>query len=317
MEPAKLKDYFEAARLDHWVKQLFVLPGIVLAWILSRSHSAPFQHLILPIILGLIATSLVASANYLLNEWLDSTYDKHHPLKSNRPFVKRKPKAATLLLAYSIFAGTGLLISVWINLSVAWVQFALLLSGLIYNVRPIRSKDIPFVDVLTESLNNPLRFLIGWTLVTDTLIPPSSVLIAYWMGGAFLMGIKRYAEYKTVESMQGKEVLVAYRKVFKVYNGDRLLVSSFFYALLSAFTMAVFLTKYRIEYLLLFPVISALFASYLRIALKPASGAQAPEKLIREKTLWVIIFVLLILFIFCSFVDIPQLHILIDPYIGI
>lgn len=317
MEPAKLKDYFEAARLDHWIKQLFVLPGIVLAWILGRSYTVPFQDLILPIILGLIATSLVASANYLLNEWLDSTYDKHHPLKSNRPFVKRTPNAATLLLAYSIFAGMGLLIAVWINLSVAWVQFALLLSGLIYNVRPIRSKDIPFVDVLTESLNNPLRFLIGWTLVTDTLIPPSSVLIAYWMGGAFLMGIKRYAEYNTVESMQGKDVLVAYRKVFKVYNGDRLLVSSFFYALLSAFTMAVFLTKYRIEYLLLFPVISALFASYLRIALKPASRAQAPEKLIREKTLWVIIFVLLILFIVFSFVDIPQLDILIDPYIGI
>ena len=317
MEPAKLKDYFEAARLDHWVKQLFVLPGIVLAWILSGTHGASFSNLILPIILGLIATSLIASANYLLNEWLDSTYDKHHPLKSNRPFVKHSPNTATLLLIYLVVAGAGMGISLSINLTVAWVQMALLISGLIYNVRPFRSKDIPFIDVLTESLNNPLRFLIGWTLVTDTLIPPSSVLIAYWMGGAFLMVIKRYAEYKTVESMQGKEILSAYRKVFKVYNGDRLLVSSFFYALLSAFTMAVFLTKYRIEYLLLFPVISALFASYLRIALKPASRAQAPEKLIREKTLWVIILVLLVLFIICSFVDIPQLHILIDPYIGL
>jgi decaprenyl-phosphate phosphoribosyltransferase len=101
-----------------------------------------------------------------------------------------------------------------------------------------------------------------------------------------------------------------------VYNGDRLLVSSFFYALLSAFMMAVFLTKYRIEYLLLFPVLSALFASYLRIALKQDSRAQAPEKLIHEKALWAIILVLLVLFFICSFVDIPQLHILIDPNLG-
>jgi len=79
----------------------------------------------------------------------------------------------------------------------------------------------------------------------------------------------------------------------------------------------VFLTKYRIEYLLLFPVLSALFASYLRIALKPASRAQAPEKLIHEKALWSIIILLLILFAICSFVDIPQLHILIDPNLGI
>ena len=33
--------------------------------------------------------------------------------------------------------------------------------GIIYNVKPIRSKDIVFIDVLSESVNNPLRFLLG------------------------------------------------------------------------------------------------------------------------------------------------------------
>jgi polyferredoxin len=113
--------------------------------------------------------------------------------------------------------------------------------------------------------------------------------------------------------MEGEEALSAYRKVFNTYTSERLLVSSFFYALLSAFMMAVFLTKYRIEYLLLFPILSALFASYLRIALKPASRAQAPEKLIREKALWVIVLMLIAMFTVCSFIDIPQLHILIAP----
>ena len=207
----------------------------------------------------------------------------------------------------------GLLISYGIHLSVLWAQLVLLISGWTYNLKPIRTKDIPFVDVLTESLNNPIRFLIGWFIVADSILPPSSVLIAYWSGGAFLMGIKRFAEYQTVKGLEGEEALSAYRRVFKTYTSERLLVSSFFYALLSAFMMAVFLTKYRIEYLLLFPVLSALFASYLRIALKPASRAQAPEKLIREKALWAIVFLLVVLFSICSFVDIPQLHILIAP----
>ena len=158
--------------------------------------------------------------------------------------------------------------------------------------------------------------MVGWFVVTTSVIPPSSILIAYWMGGAFLMGIKRYAEFQSVKSLQGAAALSAYRKVFNTYTGDRLLVSSFFYALLSAFMMAVFLTKYRIEYLLLFPVLSALFASYLRIALKRDSRAQAPEQLIHEKALWSIILLLLILFVICSFIDIPQLHILIDPNLG-
>ena len=313
MEKAKPSDYIQVARLDHWVKQLFVLPGAVLAWVLGRPEVDTLSTLALPLILGLVATSLVASANYLLNEWLDASYDRHHPLKSNRPFVQRKPNLGLLLIVYSGLAGAGLLISYQINLSVLWAQLILLISGWTYNIKPIRTKDIPFVDVLSESFNNPIRFLIGWFIVTETMIPPSSALIAYWSAGAFLMGIKRFAEYQTVKSMEGEEALAAYRKVFKTYNGERLLVSSFFYALLSAFMMAVFLTKYRIEYLLLFPVLSALFASYLRVALKPASRAQAPEKLIREKALWAIVLLLIALFAFCSFVDIPQLYILIAP----
>jgi len=313
MEVARPIDYYRVARIDHWVKQLFVLPGVVLAWVLARPEIPPLGELALPIAIGLLATCSVASANYVLNEWLDASYDRHHPLKSQRPFVVRQPKKTIVLLVYFLLAAVGLGLSSLVNSSVLWAQVLLIISGWTYNLKPIRTKDIPFVDVLTESINNPIRFLIGWFVVTDPIIPPSSVLIAYWMGGAFLMGIKRYAEYQTVKTMEGSEALSAYRKVFNTYTGDRLLVSSFFYALLSAFTMAVFLTKYRIEYLLLFPVLSALFASYLRIALKPSSRAQAPEKLIREKALWLIVLVLIVLFSICSFVDIPQLHILIDP----
>ncbi|MCZ6673895.1 MAG: UbiA family prenyltransferase [Verrucomicrobia bacterium] len=316
MELAKPKDYFLVARVDHWVKQLFVLPGLVTGWVLCRPDVPPLSELVLPIILGLLATCLIASANYVLNDWLDAAYDRHHPLKAQRPFVLRQPNKLIILFEYGVLVAAGLGISLLINPWVFRIQVVLLISGWIYNLKPIRSKDIPFIDVLTESLNNPLRFLVGWFLVTESQIPPSSVLLAYWMGGAFLMGIKRYAEYQTVRTIQGDDALTAYRRVFRIYTGERLLVSSFFYALLSAFMMAVFLIKYRIEYLLLFPFISALFASYLRVALKPASRAQTPEKLIHEKALWFVVALLLVLFVFCSIVDIPQLHILIDPILG-
>ena len=59
-----------------------------------------------------------------------------------------------------------------------------LLIGIIYNVPPFRTKDIPYLDVLSESLNNPLRFILGWHMIIDSF-PPSSILISYWMGGAF------------------------------------------------------------------------------------------------------------------------------------
>ena len=40
MEAAKLKDYVLAARMDLWVKQLFVLPGMILAWVLGLDELA-------------------------------------------------------------------------------------------------------------------------------------------------------------------------------------------------------------------------------------------------------------------------------------
>ena len=73
---------------------------------------------------------------------------------------------------------------------------ALLTMGVAYNARPVRSKDRAYLDVLSEAVNNPLRFLLGWFALAPYVLPPLSALLAYWMGGAFLMAIKRYSEYR-------------------------------------------------------------------------------------------------------------------------
>ena len=81
--------------------------------------------------------------------------------------------------------------------------------GIIYNVRPIRSKDRIYLDVLSESINNPLRLLLGWSAVLAGMLPPSSILMAYWMGGAFLMAVKRYAEYRFINDPESSRTLSA------------------------------------------------------------------------------------------------------------
>ena len=53
------------------------------------------------------------------------------------------------------------------------------------------------------------------------------------MGGAFLMAIKRFAEYRTVAADGGLEALKRYRRSFRWYTDDRLLVSAFLYAQLN------------------------------------------------------------------------------------
>ena len=69
------------------------------------------------------------------------------------------------------------------------------IMGVAYNVRPIRTKEVPYVDVLSESVNNPIRLLLGWFALIPDRFPPISLLLAYWMVGAFFMAMKRFAEY--------------------------------------------------------------------------------------------------------------------------
>src|SRR3954463_7780171 len=112
----------------------------------------------------------------------------------------------------------------------------LLVMGVVYNVRPVRSKDLPYVDVLSESINNPIRLLLGWFAVTDAEVPPVSLLIAYWMIGAFFMATKRFAEYRSIGDTAAAG---AYRSSFLHYNEERLLLSMVFYAISFALFLGI------------------------------------------------------------------------------
>lgn len=307
----RLADYVAIARPDHWVKHVFILPGIVLAQLL---HRRPVAELVAPVVLGLLSAALLASANYVLNEWLDARFDRFHPTKSSRPAVARRLNPTIVYLEYALLSVAGLALGWMVSTLFLVVGGIFLVSGLVYNVPPIRSKDRVYLDVITEALNNPIRLTLGWAMVDSTTLPPSSLLLGYWMGGAFLMAVKRFAEYRTVSASAGAENLALYRRSFGEYTENTLLISSFVYAQMAAFFLAVFLIKYRIEYLLSLPLFTALFAVYLEVGLKPGSSAQAPERLFKERRLVTIAVLLVVALAVLTFVDIPQLERLTDPH---
>ena len=77
-----LKGHIQIARVDHWFKNVFMLPGAALAFVLSGGVApAPVAWLLL----GIVSTCLITSANYTINEWLDAPFDRHHPVKRHRP----------------------------------------------------------------------------------------------------------------------------------------------------------------------------------------------------------------------------------------
>src|SRR3712207_4102063 len=78
-----LSGHLQIVRFYHWVKNVFVLPGIGGALGMDSSHAA--LALLPRILIGLLATGRVASSNYVINEVLDAAYDRTHPVKRRRP----------------------------------------------------------------------------------------------------------------------------------------------------------------------------------------------------------------------------------------
>ena len=140
-------------------------------------------------------------------------------------------------------------------------MLALWAMGCIYNIPPIRSKDLPYLDVLSESINNPLRMLAGWYMTGIDAFAPTSLLLSYWFVGCYFMALKRYAEYNEIGD---PERAAAYRASFAYYTPERLLVSVMFYASAAMLFLGAFVMRYRLELILAFPLIAVVMAIYLQ-----------------------------------------------------
>lgn len=302
-----MKNYLKIARLDHWVKNVFIVPGVIIALLLTDTQLSMMTAV--HFVIGFFATCFIASANYVINEWLDAEFDKFHPTKKFRPVVSENMKFSYVMIEYFIFALLGVICSLAVSRIFLYMELWLLFMGILYNVKPIRTKDIPYMDVLSESINNMIRLLLGWFIINSELQPPSSILIGYWMGGAFLMAIKRYAEFRMIGN---PEQAGLYRKSFKHYTEQSLLVSAFFYAMASTFCCGIFMIKYRIEYLLGMPLVFGLFCAYFYISFKEDSAVQKPEKLYKEKKLLIYIAFMIAVFVVLTFVDINALNYWVD-----
>jgi decaprenyl-phosphate phosphoribosyltransferase len=204
----------------------------------------------------------------------------------------------------------GIAVGLTISRMFALVALVLWIMGCLYNFPPIRTKDVPYLDVLTESINNPLRMLLGWYAVTSVIVPPVSLLIAYWMLGCYFMGLKRFSELSEIGD---RTVAGAYRASFKRYTPESLLVSVVFYASTAMLFLGAFIIRYRIELILGFPLVAFTMAIYLKLAFKHDSAVQNPEKLYREPLLMTSFASTALVMGLLLFIRIPRLELFFTP----
>ena len=306
----KIADYIRLARPDHWFKNIFLLPGVIVALFFSPDHKS--FALLIPVLWGLGVACLIASSYYVLNEILDAPFDVYHPVKKGRPIPTGRISLPLAWMEFVLLSIAGLTGAFLLNRNFGWTGLLLWSMGLLYNLPPIRLKDVPYLDVLSESLNNPLRLALGWYATGLDVIPPFSLIIAYWMFGAFLMSAKRFAEYRQIDNPARAAL---YRKSFAFYTEERLLVSICYYTTLFALMSGFFIARYKFELILSAPVVAAAMTYYLHMTYKPNSSAQYTENLYREPKLMILVLLACGLCLLLLFIQLPEFDRLFLPRI--
>lgn len=288
MLSASVIEYIKICRPDHWLKNVFILFGHVVAITLVLDFQIEWRHVSLAI-LSLIPACLIASANYILNEILDAPFDAMHPTKKHRGIPAGKVKVSILW-----WIKAGLIVSAFL---LAWLfgfnwayQAALallLISGIVYNVKPLRLKDRAFMDVIAESFNNPIRLWLGYyALAAPNYVPPISIVLAWWFFGALLMTGKRYSEFRFIADA---ELSGRYRRSFQVYTEKSLILAMITYANLFCFCTGVAMAVYpRLNDLVfVFPLIVLAVVAYFQHAMKEETARLEPEQLLQNP--WVVV----------------------------
>jgi len=276
-----MTEYCEAMRLERWPRSLAIFVGSSAFFFIYRDYFA--QYSILEFLLRSAAAFLltwgISTANYIINEIADAPFDIHHPTKKNRPIIrgqiKRKP---FLLMGLCLVIGSLTAAFLLFSRPFFFSLLALLIAGFIYNIKPIRTKDIPFLDSISESANNPIRFFIGWYIFAPiSIFPPISLVLCWWAFGNFLMVAKRLSEFRFLKDKAGE-----YRTSMKKYTKTSLLFGMLVSAVLFFVTYYIFAFSFKLQsYIYLSPMILVFFLLILRKTLREKEVMEEPERLLK------------------------------------
>lgn len=280
-------------RTTHAAKNVLLLPGACLGFALNGSSLTKLagSSTVVPLVSAFVVCSIVAAWNYTLNDFFDIESDRSHPEKRIRVLDGSSEKPWLGLLAIGAFMLFGSAALVWVaelGNGVALILGLFALSGAIYNIPPIRLKRFPFVDVVVEALNFPIRLALGWYAVApDAPLPPLSSMLAIWAFGGVLLTGKRAAEMARIGD---PAVAHAYRPALLHYTRERALVVSSLYGMVMLFGAGVLFAVYPPLHNLIFlsPFVLLLMGIYLWKLADGGLGARElePEKLLRRPAVW-------------------------------
>jgi 4-hydroxybenzoate polyprenyltransferase len=199
------RDVLQLLRPHHWVKNGFVLAGLLFG------HAWDEPGTVAAALLATLAFCLASSAVYAFNDALDAERDREHPDKNGRPVARGAVSAAAALGIAAVLTTAALGIAAWTGWQVAATAGAYLALNAAYS---LGLKHVPVLDVFAIAAGFMLRLLAGtWGIG----IEPSRWLLACgFLLTLFLGFAKRRAELERLAHRAGQHraVLESYSLAF-------------------------------------------------------------------------------------------------------
>jgi len=190
-------------RPEQWIKNLFVVAPLfftppALTWASAAAVAG-----------GVLSFCLLASAIYIVNDYLDREADRNHPTKARRPLAAGtvSPSVALALLVLMLVGGFSL--ALWLSPAFAAVGAAYVVMNLAYS---IWLKHVAIVDVLIIALSFVLRVLAGNVLIA--VEPSAWILIVSGLLALFLALAKRRDDLVKSLDGQHRRSLAGYSQSF-------------------------------------------------------------------------------------------------------
>ena len=201
----RARAYLELARPSHWVKNVFVLAGVVFG------HAWDDPKLLAAAFIATFAFCLASSAVYAFNDALDAEQDRDHPAKRDRPVARGAVGTREAFAIAAVLAIASLAAATWVGATAAGIVAAYLALNIAYT---LGLKRVPVVDVFVIAAGFMLRLLAGTSGIG---VEPSQWLLACgFLLTLFLGFAKRRAELARLadEAAQHRAVLDAYSTGF-------------------------------------------------------------------------------------------------------
>jgi 4-hydroxybenzoate polyprenyltransferase len=200
-----VRAYFQLARPHHWVKNAFVLTGLLFG------HVAGDPAYLAAALAATLAFCLVSSAVYALNDVFDRGSDRAHPDKAGRPVACGAISPRAALAFATLLALAGIALGAWAGRWVGAILAAYAAMSVAYSAG---LKRVPVVDVVVIAAGFLLRILAGTAGIG---IDPSHWLLACALLLTLFLGFsKRRAELAQLvgEAVDRRPVLGAYSMGF-------------------------------------------------------------------------------------------------------